>query len=121
MFYTNDERYEFVRQFKKSKLNMTEFCLLNKLTRTTFKDWVNAFDSISGSFLDVSKLPDVPLALVNEEDLTVNLLKPQEIIKKSSHFSRFDHSIVVVEYKEIKITTSLNQDLEILKVFYDRH
>ena len=38
-----------------------------------------------------------------------------EKLKKSNHFSRFDHSIVVIEYKEAKITTSLEQAERILK------
>ena len=32
-----------------------------------------------------------------------------EKFKKSTHFSRFDHSIVVIEYKNVKLTTSLEQ------------
>ena len=38
-----------------------------------------------------------------------NILSEVEKANKSSHFTRFDHSIVVIEYKEIKITTSLEQ------------
>ena len=41
-------------------------------------------------------------------------LYKHEIIKKSRHFSRFDHSIVVIEYKNLKITTSLEQAMAIL-------
>ena len=38
-----------------------------------------------------------------------------EKVKRSNHFNRFDHSIVVIEYKEIKITTSLEQAEKILE------
>ena len=41
----------------------------------------------------------------SEKDLIVNILSESEIITKSNHFNRFDHSIVVIEYKELKITT----------------
>ena len=44
----------------------------------------------------------------------MNVLDEEQIIKKSHHFSRFDHSIVLVEIKGIKITTSLEQALVIL-------
>ena len=43
------------------------------------------------------------------------MLSEVEKKKKSAHFSRFDHSIVVIEYKEIKITTSLEQAEKILE------
>ena len=47
------------------------------------------------------------------------MLSEVEKIKKSSHFSRFDHSIVVIEYKGIKISTSLNQAERLLEKLYD--
>lgn len=120
-FYTNDQRYLFVQKFKKSNQSMSDFCRDHNLKRGTFKSWVNALDSVSGSFLDVTKLPEEPLQIIKEEDMTVNVLKQEEIIKKSKHYSRFDHSIIVIEYKGIKTTTSLNQALKILELFYDRH
>ena len=40
-------------------------------------------------------------------------------ITKSNHFNRFDHSIVVIEYKELKITTSLAQAEKLLEKLYD--
>ena len=45
----------------------------------------------------------------------MNILNEEQVIKKSHHFSRFDHSIVVIEYKNLKITTSLDQALTILE------
>lgn len=53
--------------------------------------------------------------IIETEDITVNMLSEVEKLKKSSHFSRFDHSVVVIEYKEIKITTSLEQAEKLLE------
>lgn len=55
--------------------------------------------------------------MLANEDVRVNMLKPEEIIRKSTHFSRFDHSIVVIEINKLKITTSLEQALAILEKF----
>ena len=55
-----------------------------------------------------------------EDDMRVNLLKDDEVTKKSTHFTRFDHSIVLIETKEMKITTSLEQALKIVGLIYDR-
>ena len=52
---------------------------------------------------------------VEESDVKMNLLSECEISKKSNHFSRFDHSIVVIEYKEMKITTSIEQAEKLLE------
>jgi hypothetical protein len=57
---------------------------------------------------------------MDEDDMKLNILKDDEITKKSSHFTRFDHSIVVIETKEMKITTSLEQALKIVGLIYDR-
>ena len=47
----------------------------------------------------------------------VNFLTDQD--KKSRHFTRFDHSIVMIEYKGIKISTSLEQALKLLEQIYE--
>ena len=47
--------------------------------------------------------------------IKANILNEVEKQNKSSHFTRFDHSIVVIEYKEIKITTSLEQAERLLE------
>jgi hypothetical protein len=68
----------------------------------------------------LENLDSKPGALMDEEDVRVNMLRDNEITKKSTHFTRFDHSVVVIETKEIKITTSLEQALKIVGLIYDR-
>ena len=51
---------------------------------------------------------------------TVSQAENEEIYHKNSHFTRFDHSVVVIEFAKIKITTSLQQALEIMSQYYDR-
>ena len=45
----------------------------------------------------------------------MNMLTNESICKASKHFARFDHSVVVIEYKNLKVTTSLEQALVILE------
>ena len=114
-FYTDKERFEFCRLFTQSGLNKTDFCIKHNLNYSTFSDWISAYRNINGKFINVSKFDNDSDALIKNDSFVANLLSDDEIIKKSSHFSRFDHSVVVIEIKGIKITTSLEQAEAILE------
>ena len=118
-YYTDQERYEFCRRYKISGKTISEFAKENNIKRTTLRDWVNAYNNINGKFINVSTVAENENNIVEKKDLRVNMLSEVEKIKKSSHFSRFDHSIVVIEYKGIKISTSLNQAERLLEKLYD--
>ena len=118
-YYTDQERYEFCRRYKISGKTISEFARENNINRTTLRDWINAYNNINGKFINVSTVAENENNIVENKDLRVNMLSEVEKIKKSSHFSRFDHSIVVIEYKGIKISTSLNQAERLLEKLYD--
>ena len=82
---------------------------MNGLCRTTLGDWVAAYNNINGKFINVTTVSDKENELIDNGAYRVNMLGEIEKFKKSSHFSRFDHSVVVIEYKDIKLTTSLQQ------------
>lgn len=107
--FTDQERYEHCRKYKISALSVSEYARQNGLNRTTFKDWVNAYNNINGKFINVATVSDKECELIDNGSYRVNMLGEIEKFKKSTHFSRFDHSIVVIEYKNIKLTTSLEQ------------
>jgi len=118
--YTDRERLDYVKKFKQSGLMLSEFAALENIHRTTLSDWIAAYNHLQGNFIRIDHLDDTPGALINEENIRLNMLGETEISKKSNHFSRFDHSIVVIEIKKIKITTSLEQALSILEHIHDR-
>jgi len=121
--YKSDyERLETVKEFKVSKLSIRAFTIKKGMSRETLRDWVNAYDNVDGSFVKLNKVMDASDdgALLSNDDVVLNLLKPEHILKKSRHFSRFDHSIVVIEFGTLKISTSLEQALTILEKYYDR-
>ena len=107
--FTDQERYEHCRKYKISGLSVSEYARQNGLNRTTFKDWVSAYNNINGKFINVATVSDKECELIDNGSYRVNMLGEIEKFKKSSHFSRFYHSIVVIEYKNIKLTTSLEQ------------
>ncbi len=122
-YRTDYDRLEIVKKYKLSGLSISEYARRNNLARSSLRDWVSAYDNIDGSFVrlkrDISKEGE-PSLLLKNEDARVKILKTEEIYQKSKHFSRFDHSIVVIEFEKIKITTSLSQALEIMEKYYDR-
>ena len=80
---------------------------------------MNAYNNINGKFINVKTVLENENNIIKEKDLIVNILSESEKITKSNHFNRFDHSIVVIEYKELKITTSLAQAEKLLERLYD--
>ncbi|MCR4661953.1 MAG: transposase [Clostridia bacterium] len=113
-YYTDQERFEFCRLFLKSGKIKTEFCREYGLNYSTFSDWLSAYRNISGKFINVNNVANNPNEIVSDDDYVVNILSEKEMKLKSSHFSRFDHSVVVIEVRGIKITTSLEQAERIL-------
>ena len=119
-FYTDQERYEWCRKCKLSGMPVTTFARKNGLSRETLRDWMNAYNNINGKFINVNTVSENENNLIEDKDVKVNILSEVEKIKKSKHFSRFDHSVVVIEYKELKVTTSLEQAEKILDRLYDQ-
>lgn len=116
-YKTDYERLETVKEFKVSKLSVSEFARQKGINRTTLRDWINAYDNIDGSFVRLNKVLDSSRksVLLSNDDVNVSLLKPEEIRAKSKNFTRFDHSVVVIEVAQVKLTTSLEQALAILE------
>ena len=119
-FYTDKERYEWCRKCKLSGMPVATFAKENGLNRETLRDWMNAYNNIHGKFINVNTVSERENNIIEENDVRVNMLSEVEKIKKSSHFSRFDHSVVVIEYKGLKVTTSLEQAEKILEKIYDQ-
>lgn len=113
--YSDQERYEHCRKYRISGLSVSEYARRNNLNRSTFKDWVAAYNNINGKFINVSCVSNNEFEITNDSIIKANILSEAEKYKKSQHFSRFDHSIVVIEYKDCKITTSLEQAEKILR------
>lgn len=113
--YTDQERYEHCRKFRISGLTLSEYANRNNLNRRTLGDWVAAYNNINGKFINVSTISAKENELIDTGEYRANILSEIEKFNKSNHFSRFDHSIVVIEYKDIKVTTSLEQAERILK------
>lgn len=118
-YYTDQERYEHCRKYRISGLSQSEYARINGINRNTFQDWCAAYRNIHGKFININQVSEKENTIIEEKDIRVNILSENEKIKKSSHFSRFDHSIVVIEYKELKVTASLENAEKILEKLYD--
>ncbi|MDY2746108.1 MAG: hypothetical protein SOV57_02765 [Bacilli bacterium] len=119
-FYEDQERYEWCRKCKLSGMPVVPFAKENELNRETLRNWMNAYNNIHGKFINVNTVSKKENNIIEENDVRVHMLSEVEKIKKSSHFSRFDHSVVVIEYKGLKVTTSLEQAEKILEKIYDQ-
>jgi len=118
--YTDRERLDAVKKYRASGMSAREFAQKEGYVRSTLKDWVSAYENLQGDFIRIDNIDETPGTLIDEENVKMNVLKDDEITKTSSHFSRFDHTVVVIETKQMKITTSLDQALRIVELIYDR-
>lgn len=118
--YTDRERLDLVKQYRIAGTTLSEFASANEINRSTLKDWVAAYNHLQGEFVRIDDLDESEGAIIKEKEIRMNLLKESEIRMKSSHFSRFDHSIVIIETEGMKVTTSLEQALKIVELIHDR-
>ena len=112
--YTDRERMEIVKKFRASGLPINRYARENGIAYATLRDWAYAFRDLEGKFVRLDFDESDPSRLMSTQDVTVHMLSEEQVRGKSNAFSRFDHSIVVIERKGIKITTSLEQALAIL-------
>lgn len=112
--YTDRERMEIVKKFRASGLPINRYARENGIAYATLRDWAYAFRDLEGKFVRIDFDESDPSRLMSTQDVTVHMLSEEQVRAKSNAFSRFDHSIVVIEHRGIKITTSLEQALAIL-------
>ncbi len=117
---SDQERLEYVKKYKESGLSVSEFAKMNNLCRCTLRDWINAFESISGDFIKVNPELQGRGEMMKTDGMRMNMLSQRQITGKSTHFTRFDHSIVVIEFNGLKITTSLEHARTILRDYYGK-
>jgi transposase-like protein len=118
--YSNRERLDMVKKYRISGFSISEFARENQVNRSTFQDWLAAYKQLQGDFIQIDELNEKEGVIFEEDKIRINLLKEDEISSKSAHFNRFDHSIVVIETEKMKVTTSVEQALQIIGVIYDR-
>ena len=86
----------------------------------TLRDWIRAFRSFYGGFINITEAANDPSKLVSNYGMEMEVLEPDQVKKKSSNFARFDRAIVVIEIGKMKLTTSLGCARELLsKEIYD--
>ena len=112
--YADRERMEIVKKFRASGLSINRYARENGIAYATLRDWAYAFRDLEGKFVRLDFDESDPSRLMPTQDATMHMLSEEQVRGKSNAFSRFDHSIVVIEHKGIKITTSLEQALAIL-------
>ena len=112
--YTDRERMEIVKKFRASGLSINRYARENGIAYATLRDWAYAFRDLEGKFVRLDFDESDPSRLMSTQDVTMHMLSEEQVRAKSNAFSRFDHSVVVIEHRGIKVTTSLEQALAIL-------
>ncbi len=112
--YTDRERMEIVKKFRASGLPISRYAKENGLAFSTLRDWAYAYEDLEGRFVRLDFDESDPSRLMSTQDVTMHMLSEEQVRGKSNAFSRFDHSVVVIEVRGVKITTSLEQAMAIL-------
>lgn len=112
--YTDRERMEIVKKFRASGMPISRYAKENGLAFSTLRDWAYAYEDLEGRFVRLDFDESDPSRLMATDDVTMHMLAEEEVRRKSNAFSRFDHSVVVIETRGVKVTTSLEQAMAIL-------
>jgi len=112
--YTDREKMEVVKKFRASGLSINRYARENGIAYATLRDWAYAFRDLEGKFVRLDFDESDPSRLMSTQDVTMHMLSEEQVRGKSNAFSRFDHSVVVIEVRGVKVTTSLEQAMVIL-------
>jgi len=83
--YTDRDRLDMVKKYRQSGLGLKE-----NINRSTIKDWIAAYNHLQGDFIRLDNLDSKPGAILDSDEVRLNMLKDNEIAKKSTHFHRLN-------------------------------
>ena len=119
-YYSDAERLKAVKGYMNAGMPVSKYAEIIKVNARTLRDWIRAFRSFNGGFINITKAANEPSKLVTNYGMEMEVLEPDQVKKKSSNFTRFDRDVVVIEIGKMKLTTSLGCARELLsKEIYD--
>lgn len=119
-YYSDAERLKAVKGYMNAGMPVSKYAEIIKVNARTLRDWIWAFRSFNGGFVNITKAANEPSKLVTNYGMEMEVLEPDQVKKKSSNFTRFDRDVVVIEIGKMKLTTSLGCARELLsKEIYD--
>lgn len=71
--YTDQIRYEHCRKYRITGKTLSEYARENEINRSTFKDWVKAYNNINGRFINVKTVMENENTIVKEKDVMLYL------------------------------------------------
>lgn len=119
-YYSDAERLKAVKGYMNAGMPVSKYAEKIGVNPRTLRDWIRAFRSFNGGFINITKAANDPSKLVTNYGMEMEVLEPDQVKKKSSNFTRFDRDVVVIEIGKMKLTTSLGCARELLsKEIYD--
>lgn len=116
-YYSDAERLKAVKGYMNAGVPVFKYAEIIKVNARTLRDWIRAFRSFNGGFINITKAANNPSKLIINYGMGMEVLEPDQVKKKSSNFTRFDRDVVVIEIGKIKLTTSLGCARELLICF----
>ena len=113
-YYSDAESLKAVKGYINAGMPVSKYAEIIKVNAITLKDWIRAFRSFNGGFINITKAANDPSKLVTNYGMEMEVLEPDQVKKKSSNFTRFDRDVVVIEIGKMKLTTSLGCARELL-------
>ncbi len=103
-YYTDKERLEFVKEWKVSKLNQTEFARKKGLAVATFRDWVHAYKNLQGQFIRINPNNEIEGNIIDEPELRMNMLSEEDKIREKNL-----NPLDIVEYRKANSIPIINK------------
>ena len=113
-YYSDAERLKAVKGYMNAGMPVSEYAEKIGVNPRTLRDWIRAFRSFNGGFINITEAANDPSKQVTNYGMEMEVLEPDQVKKKSSNFTRFDRDVVVIEIGKMKLTTSLGCARELL-------
>lgn len=113
-YYSDAERLKAVKGYMNAGMPVSKYAEIIKVNARALRDWIRAFRSFNGGFINITKAANDPSKLVTNYGMEMEVLEPDQVKKKFSNFTRFDRDIIVIEIGKMKLTTSLGCARELL-------
>lgn len=113
-YYSDAERLKAVKGYMNAGMPVSKYAEIIKVNARALREWIRAFRSFNGGFINITKAANDPSKLVTNYGMEMEVLEPDQVKKKFSNFTRFDRDIIVIEIGKMKLTTSLGCARELL-------
>ena len=87
-YYSDAERLKAVKGYMNAGMTSSEYAKKIGVNPRTLRDWIRAFRSFDGGFINITEAANDPSKLVSNYGMEMEVLEPDQVKKKSSNLRK---------------------------------